>query len=192
MRLFNLRVLPLPAILLLCLPSMAGPTSAKKPMKKNASLPVTMRIIERGTKVTIPDQKRPGKLLCYVEAVSAEGQTADTGFLGSMTQVLAKLYQQGQPSATLTAPRAQGSGTPKMLVITALGGVVVHSLSQPGTVLTADTVVWHANSNQIVATGHVVYRDGKTGTVLHVPKLIADTRLRTLHTSGPGQASGVF
>jgi hypothetical protein len=184
--------MPVLAISLLGLPSFAGPVPVKKPVKKNSSPPIRIGIVERAVKVTIPDPKRPGKLLCYVEAASAEGQSAETGFLGNMTQVLAKLYQQGQPSATLTAPRADGSGTPKALVITCTGGVVVHSLTQLGTVMTADMVVWHASSNQIVATGHVVYRDGKTGTILHVPKLTADTRLKTLYGSGSGHASGRF
>jgi hypothetical protein len=192
MRLFNHCSVPLLTVPLLCLPSFAGPTPAKKPIKKNSSPPIRIGIVERGFKATIPDQKRPGKLLCYVEAASAEGQSADTGFLGKMTQVLAKLYQQGQPSATLTAPRADGSGTPKALVITCTGGVVVHSLTQLGTVLTADTVVWYSKSNQIVATGHVVYHDSKTGVTASMPRFVADTQLKTFHSEGPGHASGRF
>lgn len=129
---------------------------------------------------TLPDPKLPGKLLLEIHARSGSGNSVDTGFLGSLTGVWARLYQKGVPAAILTAPRAQGSSLNKTVVVTATGGVVLKSLTQPGTKLLADTVVWYASLNKIVATGHVFYREGKSGATMTGPKLIADTKLKSI------------
>jgi len=148
----------------------------------------TFGAVASGATITLPDPKLPGKLLCVIHAASATGQAQQNGFLGSMTGVSAQLFQQGRPSATLTAPRAQGGSVKKTVTVTGTGGVVIHSLTQPGTTLTADTVVWYASLNKIVATGHVFYRSGKTGATLTGPQGYADTRLRSIHL-GPGHGS---
>lgn len=142
-----------------------------------------------GFSFTLPDLKRPGKLLYDLRAASAIGQSAADGFHGTLTSVWAKLFQNGVPTAILTAPRAVGGTASKSTVITGMGGVVVKSLTQPGTVLKADTVVWYATSNKMVATGHVYYHDGKTGATMRGPRAVGDSRLKTLTISaGHGTA----
>ena len=136
-----------------------------------------------GFSFTLPDPKRPGKLLYDLRAASATGQSAADGFHGTLTSVWAKLFQNGVSTAILTAPRAVGGTASKSTVITGTGGVVVKSLTQPGTVLTADTVVWYATLGKMVATGHVHYHDGKTGATMTGPRAVGDTRLKTLTIS---------
>jgi len=134
----------------------------------------------QGITVNLPDPKLPGKLLCEIRADSASGQSAGNGFLGQMRNVHARLYQQGRPSATLDAPNATGNSVGKSVVVTGTGRVTVLSLSQPGTKLLADTVVWYASINKLQATGHVFYRDGKSGATMTGPRLLADTKLKSV------------
>jgi hypothetical protein len=134
----------------------------------------------QGITVNLPDPKLPGKLLCEIHADSASGQSAENGFLGQMRSVHARLYQSGRPSATLDAPQATGRSVGKSVVVTGTGRVTVISLSQPGTKLLADTVVWYASINKLQATGHVFYRDGKSGATMTGPRLIADTKLKSV------------
>ena len=136
---------------------------------------------------TLPDPKRPGKLLYALRYRTGSFQSGDTGLHGTLTTVSAKLFQLGVASATLTAPHALISSVSKVVVVTGEGGVVVHSLTQPGTILTADTVIWYATLNKMVATGHVYYHDGKTGATMTGPRAVGDTRLKTLTiTAGHG------
>jgi len=134
----------------------------------------------QGITVNLPDPKLPGKLLCEIHADSASGQSAGNGFLGQMHNVHALLYQSGRPSATLDAPQATGNSVGKSVVVTGTGRVTVISLSQPGTKLLADTVVWYASINKLQATGHVFYRDGKSGATMTGPRLLADTKLKSV------------
>jgi len=134
----------------------------------------------QGITVNLPDPKIPGKLLCEIHADSASGQSAGNGFLGQMHNVHALLYQSGRPSATLDAPQATGNSVGKSVVVTGTGRVTVISLSQPGTKLLADTVVWYASINKLQATGHVFYRDGKSGATMTGPRLLADTKLKSV------------
>ena len=141
--------------------------------------------------VTLPDLKTPGKMLCRIQAKTANLQFLASGSLGHLVNISAQMYQKGILAATLTAPRAEGSNKNKIVVIVATGGVVVKSLTSPGTKLQADTVTWYASSNKIVAAGHVFYRDGKTGTTMTGPSMSADTRLKTIQT-GPGHVNGLL
>ena len=141
--------------------------------------------------VTLPDLKLPGKTLCRIQAKTANLQFLANGSLGNLLHISALMYQKGIPAATLTAPRAEGSNKNKTVVIVATGGVVVKSLKSPGTKLQADTVTWYANLDKIIATGHVFYRDGKTGTTMTGPSMSADTRLKTIQT-GPGHVTGLL
>lgn len=174
------------ALALLVCPSFCPPTGAapapKKGEKKSAP-PPNLGVVGQGMTMTLPDPKFPGtgKLLYYLHAAGADGHTdPDGSFHGSITKIWARLYQKGVPSAVLTAPLAQGGGAAKAIVITGKGGVVVKSLTQPGTILTADTVVWHVSSGQIVAMGHVVYHNGKSGMTTTGPLMNADTKLRAV------------
>lgn len=161
----------------LCLPGVAAPA------KKDAPPAPNMGAAASGMTASLPDPKFPGtgKLLYYLRAAGFNGQFLPDGSIhGSMTKIWARLYQKGVPSAVLTAPQAQGGGTGKSIVITGKGGVVVKSLTEPGTILTADTVVWYAVLNKIVATGHVFYHNGKNGGTVTGPVMNADSKLRSV------------
>ena len=182
--------LPLLLCVSLCLPGMTAPVGAKKDARKPP--PQMSAAIERPT-ITVGDPKMPGRILAVVKASFAQGDFAGQGFLGNMTQVHALLYQQGGQAATLDAPRANGSqnSATKNVIVVGTGGVVIRSLTEPGTSLTADRVVWYASINKIVATGHAVYHNAKTAITFRSPTIIADTKLKSVKT-GPGQMAGVF
>ena len=169
-------------------PALASP--AKAAAAKSA--PASLGVVSTGVSFTLPDPKRPGKLLYELRAANANGQSEADGFHGALTSVWARLYQNGAAAAILTAPHAQGGSAGKSVVVTGLGGVVVKSLTQPGTKLTADTVVWYVNSSKMVATGHVFYHDGKTGATMTGPRMIADTRLKSVFISGGGHGTAAF
>lgn len=164
---------------------------AAPPAKKAPPAPDNLSAAVQLPVVTLPDPKYPGKLLIEAHARTAQGQSQDTGFMGDMTGVWARLYQKGVPAAVLTASHAVGSSRKNTVVVTGTGGVVIKSLTQPGTKLTADKVVWYASLNRIVATGHVYYHDGKTGATMIGPWLTADTKLNSVQT-GAGRFTGTF
>ena len=178
--------------LVLCQTGASAPASAKGSGKKKPDPPTNLGMVGGTVRVDLPDPKFPGKRvpLCHVEAATATGQSAETGFLGSMTRVSALLYQKGKPAATLTAPLARGDSLRGSVVVTATGGVFARSLLHPGTTLRADRLVWtpSARTNQIVATGHVVWTDGKTHGTLRGPRATADTAVKTV-VMGPGDVS---
>ncbi|MGI4791407.1 MAG: hypothetical protein ACRYFS_21475 [Janthinobacterium lividum] len=156
---------------------------------KTAAAPLDLGMKGSTFSFTLPDPKRPGKLLYELRAASANGQLEADGYHGVLTTVWAKLYQSGKQTAILTAPRAQGGSANKDVAITGLGGVVVKSLIEPGTILTADTVVWYGSQNKMVATGHVYYHSGKTGATMTGPRAVADTRMKTISVDyGHGSA----
>ena len=175
---------------LLCPLSVAAP-GAKKAANKKPSAPPSLSAIIQSPIFTVGDPKMPGRLLAVVKVRAFQGGSVTQGFLGDMTQVHARLYQQGKPSATLDAPRAHGSqnSATKNVVIIGTGGVVIKSLTEPGTRLTADTVVWYASINRIVASGHAVYYNSKTAITFQSPTIIADTKLKSVH-GGQGSMSG--
>lgn len=183
--------LTLLACALFCLPGGAAP-GAKKGTNKKTSAPNLSAVIQSPT-LTIGDPKLPGKLLAVVKAGGFSASSADQTSLGTMTQVHALLYRQGKQAATFDAPRAhitQNSAT-KNVVAVGTGGVVIVSLTEPGTRLTADVVTWYASLSRIVATGHVIYHNAKTGWDLQAPTMTADTQLRSV-SGGKGRAFGKF
>lgn len=175
-----------------CRSGVAAPGAKKSP--QGGAPPTNMSGVGQDITLTLPDPKYPGanKPLYYLRAAAADGQLLPDGsFHGTMTKIWARLYQKGLPTAVLTAPQARGGGKKKSIVITGRGGVVVKSLVEAGTLLTADTVVWYVSSSQIVATGHVHYHGGKNGMDYYGPLFNADTKLQSIHT-GPGHMTGVF
>jgi len=172
----------------------AAAAAAKKGEKKSASSP-NLGMVGQGTVMDLPDPKFPGKgvPLLHVRAATVTGQSAETGLLGSMTQVSALLYQQGKQAATLTAPLARGDSLRGSVVVTATGGVFIRSLLHPGTTLRADRLVWtpSARTNQIVATGHVVWTDGKTHGTIKGSRATADTAVKTV-AMGAGDVSALL
>ena len=179
----------------------ARPASAKDaPRGKNVppkaapkNTPAPFSGVTTGFTAALPDPKRPGKMLYELRGKSGFLQSGSSGFHGSAQSVWARLYQSGVSSAILTAPQAQISSAGKSAVtVTGTGGVVVKSLVEPGTQLTADTVVWQAGTNKITATGHVVYKNGKTGATLTGPRMIADTRVKSIYVTGGGHGTATL
>ena len=174
-----------------CPPGMAAP-GAKNGTAKKPSGPPNLNVGIQSPIIQIGDPKLPGKLLVSGKAGGFSGVSADKGALGSFTRVSVLLYQQGRPAATFDAPVAHISENTatKNVVAVGTGGVVLVSLTEPGTRLTADVVTWYAGLNKIVATGHVVYHNGM-GWVVRSPMMTADTRLHSVVTE-KGSASGKF
>ncbi len=138
---------------------------------------------------SLPDPKRPGKPLYELRADSLNGSLQDGRISGTLNSVWARLYQNGSPGAVLTAPHAHGGDAAKSITVTGTDGVVVKSLTEPGTKMTADTMVWYAGTNKIVATGHVFYRNGKNGATMQAPRMEANTGLKTIYITGGGHAA---
>lgn len=177
--------------------SSPAPAAPKKDARsgKNVppkNVPESISGVTTAFSATLPDPKRLGKMLYELRGASGNIQSDASGFHGSAASLWGRLYQAGVPSAVLTAPRALVSSANKSVTVTGLGGVVVKSLTEPGTKMTADTVVWYANSNKLVATGHVFYRNGKTGATLTGPRMVADTRVKSIAVTGGGHGTAAF
>ena len=139
----------------------------------------------QGSYVTQPDPKRPGKYLWKLWAREFIIEAPDKAVSGTLKGVSAVLFQNGKESARMVAPQAQGNNVQSIIVAT--GGVIVRSVAQPGTILRADTVTWYAQSNKIVAVGHVFYKNGKTGmTISPNGRLVANTALKTIRSDDGG------
>ena len=141
---------------------------------------------------TLPDPKRPGKLLYELHGGSLSGFFTGGQATGTFNSVWVRLYQNGSPAAVLTAPHARGSDAGKAATLTGTGGVVVKSLTELGTKMTADTMVWYANTNRIVATGHVFYQSGKNGATLIAPRMEANTVLKEISIPNGGHGTTKF
>lgn len=155
-------------------------TASSDPMSLSEGLGVS------GSQVSIlqPDPKRPGKFLFKIWATGVTGASLPGTVQGTLSNVTAFLYQAGISTARMQAPRAFADSTKQSVV--GSGGVRVWSLTQPGTTLSADKVTWLAQRNTVEAVGHVVYRSGKTGLTIHVPRMTADTALKTFSSAGAG------
>ena len=172
----------LPLILLLVSAAHAAPKAAPPdPTSPLAGLDVS------GSQVSIlqPDPKRPGKFVFKIWAAGVNGAALPgNNVQGTLSSVTALLFQKGVVTARMLAPKAFADSTKQSVV--GSGGVRVWSLTQPGTTLSADKVTWLAQRNTVEAVGHVVYRSGKTGLTIHVPRLTADTALKTFSSAGAG------
>ena len=166
--------------------SVAGKTPAKaapKPPPRKISLAGPA-----GGTATLPDPKLPGKFIWTMTFRSLYGLGGDSGYaLGRLTGVTALLYQHGVLSAVMTAPTASGDNKSQVIVATGPGRVFVRSKVEPGTTLEADKMTWYARTNKILAVGNVVYHNGKNGLTMHVPRLNADTVLKSV-SFDPGHA----
>lgn len=162
----------------------AAPAKAAKP---SAGAADNLGVSGQAVTIFQPDPKLPGKFLFKIYARGITGQSVSSSFSGALTGVSAVLFQKGQASATLSAPTARADSGQQQ--VTASGRVHVKSLREPGTILDADTVVWHAKTNIIDATGNVLYRNGKNGVTLRGPRFRANTALQTISSAGPGSGS---
>jgi lipopolysaccharide assembly outer membrane protein LptD (OstA) len=100
-----------------------------------------------------------------------------------MSKISAVLFDKnGNPSATMRAPVATGDTVNQKIV--ASHGVVYIAITPRGVPtgqsLSADTVTWNAKSDEIVATGHVLYQDRAKGVTMNAPRAVSDTHLRNV------------
>jgi hypothetical protein len=160
----------------------AASTAGKAPAKA-APKPPPRKISltgPAGGTATLPDPKLPGKYIWTMSYHSLYGLGGDSGYaLGRLTGVTAFLYQHGVLSAVMTAPTASGDNKSQVIVATGPGRVFVKSKIEPGTTLEADKMTWNARTNKILAVGNVVYHNGKSGLIMHMPRLNADTVLKS-------------
>ncbi len=182
----HLRPIPLVAALALAW-AMALPAAAKtRPKAPSVPAGAALSINSSQGQIFQPDPKSPGHFLWKIWMQGITGSSVGGGFEGTLTGVTAYLFQKGAASARLTAPTARGDSAQQTIV--ASGRVHVVSLDQPGTTLVADTVTWQAKTNTIIAVGNVIYRNGKTGLTMRVPRLNADTVLKSI-SFGRGDAT---
>ena len=134
-----------------------------------------------------PDPKRPGKFMWKIWASGFTLLNPGKQITVNVQNMSALLFQAGQAAATLHAPRATYDNIQHTIV--ASGGVNVRSISEPGTTLRADNVVFYAATGKLKATGHVVYHNGKTLMELHTNELDGDTKLKTLSSNSGGSVA---
>lgn len=175
------------ATVALLLLTLGGPRPVGAAPKTPPASSVADNLGVAGQDVTIfqTDPKLPGRFLFKIWARGINGTSQQGTF--TATGVSALLFQKGRPTARLTAPVARADKASQTVIAT--GRVHVYSVTQPGTTLEADTVVWHAKTNQVEASGNVVYRNGKQGTTVRGPRFLANTALQTITSAGPGRVT---
>lgn len=171
------------------LPVLAAPPSKNSAPSKNSPLS-NVGAIGVGARGSLPDPKRPGTFLWKFTATDFVAQGLDSGARGYLLHVNVTMYDKGVASTRLLAPKAQADGAAKTVI--ASGRVRALSLTQKGTVLYADRVIWYAATNKVLAIGHVFYKDGKSGMMLESPSMVADTKLRTIRSANPGNGNVLF
>ena len=155
--------------------------------KNDAGSTGNLRVTNSNIYATQPDSKRPGKFLWKIWASGFTLLNPGDQITVTVQNVSALLFQTGQAAATLHAPLATYDNIKHTIV--ASGGVMVHSISEPGTTLRADNVVFYAATGKLKATGHVVYHNGKTLMELHTNELDGDTKLKTLSSNSGGSVA---
>jgi hypothetical protein len=131
---------------------------------------------------------KTGRLLWKAKAKSMQASSESSGGAGVMHSAIVTLYQHGEAEALVRAPLVSGNTGKK--TISASGGVTVHSLV-PSQIADArcDNMVWSADTNVMVGTGHVVIK--VPGTTETGPSFKADTKLESVEIPAPGLGSGV-
>lgn len=159
-----------------------------KPASKPASPPGGLQNLGftgQGIYVSLPDPKRAGRMLWKLWAKNGQfGPSSGKGYTVTAEGVTALLFQAGRLDAKMTAPQARGDTAQQTIV--ASGGVTYVSLSQPGTILRARTITWHAGTGRGVARGNVDFH-GKNGLTARTPVLYFDTNLRTVSSEPLGR-----
>lgn len=166
---------------LFALVSLSAALCAAPPAKDN---PLSqMGATGEGIRGSLPDPKLPGKLLWRFSARSLAGVNSAGGLQGTLLGVDATFFQKGAPAARLLAPKVQMDGTKKRVAASGRVKMTALAKTQKGTSLTADRLIWYAAINKVVALGHVLWKDGKTGATVEAPGMVADTKLETIHSS---------
>jgi hypothetical protein len=137
------------------------------------------------TYVEQPDPQHVGKLLWQMWVKEMEAVSPEKTVQATLHGVSGVLFDKGQKSATFTAPLATGDSGAEVVVAyhDATHQVTLTSLIKIGTTIRADKVKWSALTNKGVATGHVVFHDGKSGMIVRTPRLDFDTKMETVQSS---------
>ena len=144
--------------------------------------------------LTLIDEK--GRTIAEVTAKAGsvgpgKAGTPTGAVVGALNKGTAILYQEGKPSAKLTADSLQADKDTRTVVAT--GNAVVTSLADPNTpAIRADTMTWKYDPGTIHGTGNVLVTRKPD---LRVPgaSFTADTRLRKFTLKGgAGSATGTF
>lgn len=129
--------------------------------------------VEKTTVTTVDAQgRRQWELRADEVAVDGTSNTA------VLKKVQGTYYQRGQPEIAFSA--ARGSFNIQTRVVVLSGGVRARAAS--GRAVEADNVEWSPKSQQVVATGAVVFR--QKGLTLRADRLTADTSLRHANLVG--------
>lgn len=155
--------------------------------KNDAGSTGNLKVTNSNIYAVQPDPKRPGKFMWKIWASGFTLLNPGNQITVTVQDVSALLFQAGQAAATLRAPLATYDNIKHTIV--ASGGVLVRSISEPGTTLRADNVVFYAATGKLKATGHVVYHNGKTLMELHTNELDGDTKLKTLSSNTGGSVA---
>lgn len=155
--------------------------------KNDAGSTGNLKLTNSALYAVLPDPKHPGKLLWKLWASGFTLFNPGNQITVTVQNVSALIFQAGKPAATLRAPTATYDNTAHTIV--ASGGVFVRSYTEEGTTLRADNVVFNATTGKLLATGHVVYHNGKTQMEVHTNSLNGDARLKTLSSDTGGSVA---
>jgi len=135
--------------------------------------------------MTFTDPKT-GKTLwtAKVQRVEAVSKQEANAVFGTLHMVDGILYEDSVAADRLRAPTVTVDNSTQ--VVTATGGVVVTSLTQAGTQVTCDKMIYYAEKAKIAGTGHVVFKKG--GFTQTGPSFAADVKLKSVIMPAPGTA----
>lgn len=124
------------------------------------------------------DPSRPPLLVMIADAQTGSVSDISGAVSVEMRGVACQLFHQGKRVAILHAPAVQANQQSRELVAT--GGVVVTGVGpQSGSRLTADQLVWHADSDEVLASGnvHAVTHAGPNGVLVTTtgPRMVYNT-----------------
>ncbi|MFM7321438.1 MAG: hypothetical protein ACKO5K_07940 [Armatimonadota bacterium] len=146
----------------------ASPPPAPKP-------PVDARATS--FEAVIPDGKG-GRIAVVRGGVVAFGDPGDGTGTGRVAGTRATLFRDNRPAAEVRADRVRGDAGERSV---AAEGHVEVRVDGPGgaTVLRSDTMLWRADVDQLVGSGHVLLRQGDT-VAIPALRFRADARLRRI------------
>lgn len=149
----------------------ATPTPAPAPSPRAGQFPRVE--VERTTVTTVDTQgRRQWELRADEVVVDGVSNTA------VLTKVQGTYFQRGKPEISFSAARGTFNANTRVVVLT--GGVRARAAS--GRAMEADSVEWIPKTQQVIATGGVVFR--QKGLTLRADRLTADTSLRHANLVG--------
>jgi hypothetical protein len=163
--------------------AMANPGSHKG--TKLDTIPQLFSATVGTSQMTFVDPKS-GKILWKAIVQQFDAQSGlNGGVIGVMKNVDGILYENGKAADRLKSAIVTADNQKRM--VTASGGVTITSLTQAGTVLTCDSVVWYTAQDKMLGTGHVLLHTG--GFTQSGPSFLADTKMKSVVMPAPGPGS---